>query len=82
MPEKPKGDGPPSCPTGSRVENPIPKLPVKPKPDEPPIPPEIQKLIQPRAGLCQLLLQRAESRPVWSAFVAKGDFASVPAPGS
>jgi serine protease Do len=78
MPGEPKpGDAPkPDAPKPGEPR-PVPKLPERAKAEAPKIPPEIQKMIQPRGAFANYYFNELNRDRVWSAFKAKGDFAGV-----
>ncbi len=86
MPGEPKpGDAPkPDAPKPDAPKpgepRPLPKLPERAKAEAPKIPPEIQKMIQPRGAFANYYFNELNRDRVWSAFKAKGDFAAVAGP--
>jgi serine protease Do len=56
---------------------PIPQLPGRAKREETKIPPEIQKMIQPRGAFANYYFTELNRNRVWNAAKAKGDFSAV-----
>ncbi|MEX2174435.1 MAG: trypsin-like peptidase domain-containing protein [Pirellulaceae bacterium] len=54
-----------------------PEVPDHAKPHAPPVPPEIQKLIEPRGAFANYYFNRLNRDRVWSAFQANGDFSQA-----
>jgi S1-C subfamily serine protease len=79
--EEPKpGDAPkPEAPQPGEPR-PLPKLPERAKEEASKIPPEIQKMIQPRGAFANYYFNELNRDRIWSAFKSKGDFASVAGP--
>jgi S1-C subfamily serine protease len=59
---------------------PMPQLPRRAGPEAPKIPPEIEKMIQPRGAFANYYFNELNRDRVWNACQAKGDFASVAGP--
>ena len=59
---------------------PMPQLPRRQGQEAPKIPPEIQKMIQPRGAFANYYFNELNRDRVWNAFQAKGDFAPLAGP--
>jgi S1-C subfamily serine protease len=82
MPQPMPQPGDPPMPDGQPKPDqprpmPVPELPRRPGAEAPKIPPEIQKMIQPRGAFANYYFNELNRDRVWNAFKAKGDFAPV-----
>jgi serine protease Do len=76
--ERPEGTPPPEGDKPERTPRPMP-MPggARPRPEAVKVPPEIQKMIEPRESFANYYFNRLEQDRVWKAATASGDFASA-----
>jgi serine protease Do len=76
--ERPEGTPPPDGDKPERTPRPMP-MPggARPRPEAVKVPPEIQKMIEPREAFANYYFNKLEQDRVWKAATASGDFSSV-----